>query len=35
MWRKRLGTYRELGIVVAGEEKEAKSDVVKGRCLLD
>jgi len=35
MWRKRLGTYRDLGIVVAGEEKEAKSDVVKGRCLLD
>jgi len=34
MWRKRLGTYRDLGIVVAGEEKEAKSDVVKGRCLL-
>ena len=35
MWRKRLGTYRELGIVVEGEEKKAKSDVVKGRCLLD
>lgn len=35
MWRKRLAIYRDLGIVVAGEEKEAKSDVVKGRCLLD
>ena len=35
MWRKRLGTYRELGIVVAGEEKKAKEEVVKGRCLLD
>ena len=36
MWRKRLGTYRDLGIVVAGEEKKeaAKSDVVGGRCLL-
>ena len=35
MWRKRLGTYRELGIVVEGEEKKAKEEVVKGRCLLD
>ena len=31
MWRKRLGTYRELGIVIEGEEKK---EVVKGRCLL-
>ena len=31
MWRKRLGTYRELGIVIDGEEKK---EVVKGKCLL-
>ena len=35
MWRKRLGTYRDLGIVVAGEEKKAKDEVVgQGKCLL-
>jgi len=35
MWRKRLGTYRELGIVVEGEEKKAKEEVVgQGKCLL-
>lgn len=36
MWRKRLGTYRDLGIVVEGEEKKARSDEVvgKGKCLL-
>jgi Type III restriction enzyme, res subunit/Hom_end-associated Hint len=32
MWRKRLATYRELGIVVEGEEKAA--EVVKGKCLI-
>jgi superfamily II DNA or RNA helicase len=32
MWRKRLATYRELGIIVEGEPT---ADVVKGRCLLD
>ena len=38
MWRKRLATYRELGIVVEGEEKAPPSrdaEVVKGRCLVD
>ena len=37
MWRKRLGTYRDLGIVVAGEEKKAKAKeevVGQGKCLL-
>ena len=36
MWRKRLGTYRDLGIVVEGEENKARSDEVvgKGKCLL-
>jgi superfamily II DNA or RNA helicase len=32
MWRKRLATYRELGIVVEGEEKAV--EVVKGKCLI-
>lgn len=32
MWRKRLATYRELGIVVEGEAK--KEELVKGKCLL-
>lgn len=35
MWRKRLATYRELGLVIEGEaKKEAKEEVVKGKCLL-
>jgi len=34
MWRKRLATYRELGIVVEGEKASAVcDDVVKVRCL--
>jgi superfamily II DNA or RNA helicase len=36
MWRKRLATYRELGIVVEGEERAAPgrdTEVVKVRCL--
>lgn len=35
MWRKRLATYRDLGIVVEGESKKAPEEVVKGKCLLD
>jgi len=33
MWRKRLATYRELGIVVEGEEKARDTEVVKIRCF--
>ena len=33
MWRKRLATYRELGIPVEGEVE--REQVLKGRCLLD
>lgn len=35
MWRKRLATYRELGVVVEGEKKAPEEEVVgKGKCLL-
>jgi hypothetical protein len=35
MWRKRLAVYRELGIVIEGEERATagRDDVVKIRCL--
>lgn len=34
MWRKRLSTYRELGVVVDGAEEEHKAAVVRGKLLL-
>lgn len=34
MWRKRLATYRELGIMVEGETKKAPDDIIRGKCLL-
>jgi hypothetical protein len=33
MWRKRLTTYRELGIVVEGEERPRDTEVIKGKLL--
>ena len=35
MWRKRLATYRELGIIVEGEKKPEPEVVGQGKCLLD
>jgi len=37
MWRKRLATYRSLGVCIegaSGEEEEAAGPVLKGKCLL-
>ena len=34
MWRKRLATYRSLGVSLAGEDREDREDLPKGKCLL-
>jgi superfamily II DNA or RNA helicase len=35
MWRKRLATYRSIGVCIEeGEEEEGPGRVVKGKCLL-
>ena len=34
MWRKRLSTYRDLGIVIEGEKKPEPEVAGQGKCLL-